>query len=730
MDKREFYKELMSEYSFDKDKILANAKKGKMAGRKPLPIYIGMTAAAAAVVVAVSGVSIGLMNGEGTSGAIISPNSGVSIMELTPEERVKKALAELQQNENSNEMHDVLVTFKNSLAPPQAQGILASDSNVLVKMLIMEDDSRIADKDDVAAVFNGGTAKIRGAVINCAGYQMTQIDSSEFVELVEILSAEDLASLTTIEPVVTPPAPVVPDNTSKPVESDSGIGGEIPNTSIVDIDDVPPVTEPDVPEIGDNTSDGENNSVPEIPVVPENPTSPANPETPAQPAQPVAPSGIPEGVVLPNSAAAKPSYITDDIGAEKAYFLTDNVFFVRTKEAVRLYKWNGEVETLVAEQKAADVKTCWISENGSRLMVSAVENGVRNKMYVIDANNCTINDMQIENIIDGGLILSASYNEALDIFALNVVSEGTSDIYIAKMSGYQPANVTLVASGLENASLLAAANGITYFSNMSASGTTIYRYSNGSVTEVLKLESASVAAANTAFTHAMIICANGSFVFDPAVETLISVESDKAISFGVSAHSLSYNGNYYTISDGQLKVTDSVEVIAKIDFTRSFSSKYAAVVSNGSVRIVSSPYNSEIISKGVTFVQPSENASAEARTAVNTAVGLINALADGKLSESGIDTAEKLSQTIDACFTSKAASELKKLCGIMENSLTYKSGKLSSVTIADTVLAMENNENGTLFVKAGTFDGKTAYTAITVKLASENGVLKADCIIN
>ena len=57
MDKRDFYRELMEEYAFDKDKIYINAKNGKFTGnklrRQPLPIYIGMTAAVAAIVVTV-----------------------------------------------------------------------------------------------------------------------------------------------------------------------------------------------------------------------------------------------------------------------------------------------------------------------------------------------------------------------------------------------------------------------------------------------------------------------------------------------------------------------------------------------------------------------------------------------------------------------------------------------------------------------------------------------------
>ena len=39
MNKNEFYKQLMSEYSFDADKIRENAKRGKNARQKLQPMY-------------------------------------------------------------------------------------------------------------------------------------------------------------------------------------------------------------------------------------------------------------------------------------------------------------------------------------------------------------------------------------------------------------------------------------------------------------------------------------------------------------------------------------------------------------------------------------------------------------------------------------------------------------------------------------------------------------------
>lgn len=726
MNKREFYKALMSEYTFDKEKILANAKKGRMAGRKSLPLYIGMTAAAA-VVVTVSGVLVATHLG-GSQGVILNPYESRTILQLTPEERIQKAHEELRKNENSNELHDLLVTFSAPLAPPQAQGVLAAKSNINVKMLTMEDNSIVRDKDEIKKVFEGGTEKIRSAVVNCEGYLMAQFDASEFVGLVEILSAEDLAELLEASPENNPPISVPTDDTPTPVESQNGVGGDTPDL---------PVVNPEISSGEDEDTSSSSGAFSSSTTVSssrsEVVTGGGGDPVVVDPKPPV--QRLPNGVTLPMSASDKSAYITDDIGAERAYFLTENVFFVRTKNALRLYKWDGKTESLVAEQAAQDVKICWISENGARLMVTSTENGVRNKMYIVDANNCTINDMKVENIVNDGSVSGAAYNETLDILAVNVRIEGSNDIYVANLSGYQSANETLVASGLsESATLLAAQGGAVYFSNLSgtadAANTTIYKYADGSVTEASRLDGAYASVTNSAFTHAIMINAGGSFIFDPATGSLISVQNNKTISFGVSAHSLACNGGYYMISGGKLTADDSISTIAKIDYMRSFSTKYEAIVSNGSVRIVPSAYTSEVLTEGVTFVQPTENASEAARDAVNSAIGVINSLAEGKLAQSGIDTADKLSQTIKACFTSAAASELKTRCGITDGSLNCKSGSLEAITVTDTVLSMQNNENGTLYVKVGVFDGRAAYTAISVKLLTENGIVKANCIIN
>ena len=53
MNRNDFYRQLMSEYSFDSEKIKSNARKGRFARQKAIPLYVGITAAAAVCTVVV-----------------------------------------------------------------------------------------------------------------------------------------------------------------------------------------------------------------------------------------------------------------------------------------------------------------------------------------------------------------------------------------------------------------------------------------------------------------------------------------------------------------------------------------------------------------------------------------------------------------------------------------------------------------------------------------------------
>lgn len=743
MNKRDFYKELMSEYMFDKDKICANAKKGKLAGRNPLPIYIGMTAAVAAAVVIVGSVAFTSLGRN--SGVQISPDKPLA--RLSTDERLNRALAEIQRNQDSTEHIDVYITFRKALSPKAAHTLLSkySDGTVPVKMLYMADGSRAMGTNEVGSVFQSNNGEILAAVINCAGYKMAQINADELVLLAESVSENDnIAEINPVSPEVDPPE-IKPPVIDPPESSDPDPSGDNNSSNThepSDIDDPPGNIPGDTPGVGtsgtsEDPNSGSTSSDPDASggsgASASGSSTPGDPatsgDTPVTPDPPPAKvPGIPEGVKLPYNVESA-SFITDDLGAQKAYFLSENVFYVKSENAVSLYKWDGGKETLAVSQPITDAKAVWVSENGLRMMVSGVENGVRKKLFIIDAKNCTINDMHVENMVGEGFIAEAAYNESMDIFALNVFDVDYRYIYTAKLSGYQPSNEQIIAYGSENLSLLGAYNGVVYYSDIAGSSTAIYKYEKGENLEVKPLDGVCVSTLNSAFTHALVIGSNGTYIFDPATESLISTNVDKVV-FGASAHSFSDGKSYFTVSAGAIVPEGGISAIAKIDFTRSFSSKWAALVSNGSVRIVPSVYSERVKSAGIVFAQPAENASAEQRAVVNSAIGVINALANGSCKDCGLDTSEKLQSVIDACFSSNEAKYVKALCEISQTGeLKYSNGGLSAVNVSDTVLVMDGDLNGTLYIKVGTFDGKTAYRTVPITLITENGRLLMDSVI-
>ena len=141
--------------------------------------------------------------------------------------------------------------------------------------------------------------------------------------------------------------------------------------------------------------------------------------------------------------------------------------------------------------------------------------------------------------------------------------------------------------------------------------------------------------------------ASGVYIFDPETESLISANGYENISFGASAHSFSDGSRYFTVSSGAIVPEERLSEIAKVDFTRSFSSEYAAVVSNGSVRIIPSIYTKNILGGKLTFDVPDDSASKQQREALNLGIGVINAIASGKCKECGINTSEELTAVVE-----------------------------------------------------------------------------------
>ena len=741
MDKRDFYRELMENYAFDKDKIYINAKNGKFAGnklrRQPLPIYIGMTAAVAAVVVTAGTITATHL---GRTNVIDPLPAGSSLAALPNEERIKRGQEDARDNENSKELFDVLVSFERPLSSAEVQRVLLarSEGSVPIKALYMEDGTTIVGTDNVGEAFGAnGSSGITGAKIRCAGYLMTQLQNDSLVLAVEIINNESPDLI----------VPIIPDSNS--VSSD--IGSESPQSSDIGFDNSSTNSE----DVGINSSteppessSSDNSSVSEPPAPPvyeiENhisavdggysPTVGSN-ENVSVPMLPInVMLTLPDGAELPYDPD-RFSYLTEDIGAEQAYFLNDNTVYVRTENDIRLYNVTDGAVTLAVSQECADTTVFWIAENGGRLLAL----GADGELYDVDANNGKINVVSLDSAVGTGAVYEIAYNEETSILALNVFENGNYSLKIYE-GGFDAANVKTLYSSQTAFSLVASNNGMgdispsVFFAAYSGDDMLIYRASSMEEAAVIAtVQGRYDITSNAAFTHALLKGDMVNLLFDPSSYGLIHL-SDTDVQFGVSKHSFLGSGGYYTINNGDITPNGGISVIAKLDFKRSLSRYYMAAAENGAVRIVNGIYTDRAKNDYLTFETPEENASADIRSAVNAAVGLQNALASGLCESCGITDKAMLENLIAACFSETAADGLKKRCTLGEGeTLEYSSGLIYSINLSDTVLVIseetETGANGTLYINAGSFDGKTAYYSCAVKLQKTENGYKADGVI-
>lgn len=754
MNRNEFYKELMSEYSFDSEKIKSNARKCRFARQKAIPLYVGITAAAAVCTVAV-----------GTAVAVfIGGHDGVSLVTsdgrawLPADERLSKALEDIKRNENSTERFEVLVSFTGAYSPAQAREILTSYSeSVLVKQVYFDDGTKASGEDAVRAAFSGAKS-ITGAVINCEGALMKTLESDLRVLTVEEITDADVAVITPINNVQTSesvdvPAPdditPIPDYTPSP---DFGVTDDSPNDGTVeDSEESSDGNDGTVEETADTTEQsgtdesGESFDEPETsePVETEPSTEPSVTEPPFVDNEPEPevipePDRLPEGVKLPENPAGF-SYDTY-ISADSAFFLTDNVFFVKADDEIALYSFENGTESLIASESCKDAKVCWVSEQGGRLMVSALgDEGRRSRLLIADAESGEITDLYAEDAVMDGTLAGVGYNESADILVMNIKEQGVYYVCTARLNGgAQPEYIATCFESKAKVTLLAAQGSSVYLAVTDGSLTQIYRCGIAGGSALIKVyDNNPVISRNLAFTHAVFappeLSLTGSIeIFDPAGESFISTGlSDESVTFGASSHSFFAGGSCYTVSGGTIATTESVVQMAKIEYRKSGSSRYAASVSGGRVRISDSIYGSKA---DMVFGECADVAPAELRSAADTAIALMNALALGQCSDSGINSQDMLLSAINACFTQSAAAELKRLCDISDyGALRYNGTKLSAHRVTDTVLVIDSNDgaaaSGKLYVRAGSYCGRSGWRLYEVSFAKENGSWKMNCVI-
>ena len=750
MNKNEFYKQLMSEYTFDAEKIRENAKRG--AKRQKLqPMYIGMTAAAAACVVTVG--TIAAVNLGGRGGVTIQ-DSGLT--QLSASDRLSHALEQLEQERGSSEAKDFLVTFSAPMSPAEVQAVLTGsvDGSMPVKQLYFADGSRVSTAAGVEKVFSGGDYQITGAAVFCSGDTAAKLQGDPAVFLVESMSQDDFDNAAPVnidevnteeisipEPAVTEPVTVTtPGSTAPltPAEDNIGSDGTVEDPSTEEMDGtVEPAATTDAAT--EETDDSE--PITEEPAFPEE-TLPADTTgtTPGTTTPEISTPVAPAEISLPDGVTLQPNYtapaLNTYIGGDNAFFLTDNVMFVRNGDYVELYRYSPDSEKLLCSEQLEEAKVVWVSENGGKLMVTGLSSyGTRGRTLLVDAETESITDLFTEDSVMTGVLSSASYNADSGLLVLNIRDEGM--YYVSVMTVGTDGSTGYVGTVYQSDSRISAAamNGSTIYL-LNGSGLIAVDAYSGDTRHVMSFSETPDMNRNLAFTHAVFTFSDGSVnIFDPASESLIRLSgSDTAVAFGASRHSFLNGGVCYTISGGNISANGGISALAAVEYKKSFSGEYAAYASGGMVHVTVSAYSRLNRDSMLTFSDITESAPAGFRQVLDGAIGLNNALALRILEDSGITKPETVSRSLEVYYSASAAQELLAKCGIESyGALRYNNGGLSALNAADTalVISSENGSSadGVLYIRAGTFAGKTAYRSMNVKFVKENGFWKLDTIL-
>ncbi len=744
MNKNDFYKQLMSEYSFDSEKIRENAKKGRFAKQKISPLAIGLTAAVAAVTVTVGTVAVSMIDDrQGID--LVGHNSTLSA--LSPAERIQNAIEQQNKLHDSEETQSVFVTFTQPISPAAVSSILTAytDDNIPVKAVYLADGSRITGSDEVAAIFSSDK-QIGGVYIECAGSVMHQLQQDDAVALVEIMAESDFDTIVPISPedVETVEITIPDSGNDVPVQNDppSTTGDKEDNNTPVDIrpetkEEAPPesTVENDVPTAEAETVQPADTT--EAAVEAETEDAPVD-----EPVKPVI-QQLPEGVTLPMSDEIF-EYTSVPMNADLAYFLSDNIMFVRTVDGISLYEFSDSEMKLMDTMDCNEPRTHWIAENGGRMLITSVgENGNRNKLWLIDGYHGLIYDLSIEDIVMDGTITGVGYNADSKILMLIIKEYGVNYVYAMEMQSNSSMNyINNVFESEAKTSLLSFSGNTAYIAVKDGDLTQICAVDiNTCESRIIKnYDSNPDIGKNLAFTYGIIKPSENALtgtveIFDPATETFIDTEYfDETINFGASRNNFAVNGSFYNITAGAVTSTGGIAAIAQIDYKNSLSGLYCASADNGCVYVTESVYSNDNTAGMLNFGHITASGESEFLHVVNGAIGMNNALALGKCNASGIYSQTTLIECLPVYYSANAVSQLRKLCGISDfGALDYTNGGLNAINADDTVLVINSNNgtaaNGVLYIKAGVFGGKTAYRSVNISFVLENNSWRVATII-
>lgn len=184
MDKNEFYKELMSEYMFDHEKIKAAAMGKATPIKKRSGFYKTAISIGTATAAAIAAVTIGttLLVNSGNPVDVTPANS------ITPSDRFRMAVEAYENAESSDEEIFLYVTFTNAETADDMQSILSkTDSTGKIKVVSVYTsyNTVISGSDNIQQLFYDNEETIKAVKIRCPQSFIRSLSKTPEVWLVE-----------------------------------------------------------------------------------------------------------------------------------------------------------------------------------------------------------------------------------------------------------------------------------------------------------------------------------------------------------------------------------------------------------------------------------------------------------------------------------------------------------------------------------------------------------------
>lgn len=215
MNEKEFYKQLMSEYSFNHEKIKKAAMGKTIEREKKSPLKWIASACAAAVAIVSVGAAGVIAITSGGNPVTVTPTNSVSI-----EDRFKLALEAYEKADQNTEAVFLYVTFVKKETPTAMQDILArADGTGEIKVIEVynSDNTAVSGSANIKALFEADEENIIAVKIRCPGNFIKRLSKDRDVYLVETEAAFENSNFSAIDTNVS--APEMPETAESETET-------------------------------------------------------------------------------------------------------------------------------------------------------------------------------------------------------------------------------------------------------------------------------------------------------------------------------------------------------------------------------------------------------------------------------------------------------------------------------------------------------------------------------